>query len=86
MAFELNEGQGSLFANDKKQSENSPDYTGKVKWGGVERRLAGWKKKSRDGKPFLSVQMSDFQPRDGQQQSAPQDDVPPPASEDDYGF
>lgn len=59
MAFELKEGQGSLFKNDKKGNEKAPDYTGNVLVGGEKKRLAAWVKEGKSGK-FLSVQMSEF--------------------------
>jgi len=67
LAYEMKDGQGSLFRNDKKTGDKSPDYTGKIKWNGKEYRLAGWLKEGRTGK-FLSVQMSE--PR---QKEAPKD-------------
>lgn len=77
MAYELNDGQGSLFRNQKKTGDKSPDYTGKIKWDGKEYRLAGWLKEGRTGK-FLSVQMSE--PR---QKEAPKENAPARAELDD---
>jgi len=57
------EGQGTLFKNDRKQSDNHPDYTGSIMIGGVEKRIAGWVKTSRGGVRYLSVSISDFQQR-----------------------
>lgn len=58
------EGRGVLFVNNKKEKDTHPDYTGKVTIGGVEKRLAAWKKEGRErGTKFLSIQISDF--RDG---------------------
>lgn len=59
MAFELREGQGSLFKNDHKTSDRHPDYKGSVKChDGVEYDLAAWIKEKRDGGKFMSVQIS----------------------------
>lgn len=55
MAFELKDGQGSLFKNTKKQKENHPDYQGECKVGGVKYRISGWKKKSAKGTDWLSL-------------------------------
>lgn len=79
MAFELKEGQGSLFKNEKKEKESQPDYTGKVMIGGVEKRLAGWKKQTKNGGTFLSLQVSEFQAK----QEAP---ASTPATEEDMPF
>jgi len=62
---------GVLFQNDRKQNQNQPDYTGTIEVdpelvrdlhaqleSGNERpkaNLAGWKKVSKNGKPFLSL-------------------------------
>jgi uncharacterized protein (DUF736 family) len=46
---------GSLFVNDKKKSENGPDYTGSMNVEGVEYRLSGWKKTAKTGTKFLSL-------------------------------
>lgn len=67
MAFEHKEGYGAIFKDNKKQSENGPDYRGNVMVGGVVYELAGWIKTGGKG-PFLSLKAQ--LPRD-QQQSKP---------------
>jgi uncharacterized protein (DUF736 family) len=59
MAFELREGQGSLFKETLKKSEKAPDWRGTVKINGVDMELAAWDKLSRNGDHFLSVQISE---------------------------
>jgi len=70
---------GILFQNDRKQTETQPDYTGNIEvdpevvkdlWdqlqSGNERpkaSLSGWKKISKNGKPFLSLRSSLLQER-----------------------
>ena len=63
MGYEQREGQGSLFVNDRKQSETHADYQGSIMVGGVEYWLNGWKKETRDGKRWLSLSMKPKQPR-----------------------
>lgn len=46
---------GTLFTNDKKGNEASPDYSGPL----GERRIAGWKKTSEGGAAFLSLSVSE---------------------------
>lgn len=77
MAYELREGQGSLFKNDKKTADNHPDYTGTVLIHGEKMRLAGWKKQGKNGGTFLSISISEFQNK-APQQSVEQveDDMP----------
>jgi hypothetical protein len=46
---------GAIFANDRKRSETDPDRTGSLNVEGREFFINGWLKKSRDGKPYLSL-------------------------------
>jgi|TARA_R100000781_G_scaffold69890_1_gene43949 uncharacterized protein (DUF736 family) len=67
MAFELKDGNGSLFKNSYKEdeSDNKPNYTGSVKVRGTEYALAGWKKVSKSGITYISVKVSDKNERKG---------------------
>jgi hypothetical protein len=49
------ENSGVLFKNDKKQTENSPDYTGALDCGGVEHFISGWIKTAKSGTKFMSL-------------------------------
>ena len=76
---------GAFFTNDRKQSPNQPDYTGNLAVEhdvvhdlmrqieeGVEHPkidLAGWKKVSKNNRPFMSLRGSVL--RDRREQSAP---------------
>lgn len=55
--YVLNEGQGSLFKQDKeeKKSENSPDYRGKINIGGQTYRISGWLKLASSGTRWISL-------------------------------
>jgi|TARA_Y100000385_G_scaffold100944_1_gene104343 uncharacterized protein (DUF736 family) len=62
-----------MFDNDKKGNDAAPDYSGPV---GEEKRIAGWRR-MKDGKPYMSFQISDKQ--QGQQSassSLPEDSIP----------
>ena len=58
--YQQKEGQGSLFKNEKKNNEKSPEYTGSIMVNGKEMRLSAWVKDGKSGK-FLSIQMSEKQ-------------------------
>ena len=60
--FTLKENQGSLFRNESKKEDKHPDYTGTIMIGGSEKRISAWLKEGKKGK-FLSLQISDIQPR-----------------------
>ena len=52
MAYEHRDGQGSLFKNDRKETERHPDYTGKFMVGGKLHYLSAWLKEGSSGKFF----------------------------------
>ena len=55
MAYEMKEGDISVFPNDKEGNENRPDLTGKVLLKGEEMRVALWgKESSTTGNKFYS--------------------------------
>ena len=80
---------GVLFGNDRKQRDTHPDYTGNLEFSrevvedlfaqlreGVEKPvidLAGWRKTTKGGKPFLSLRGAvPYRRRQGERNSAPQ--------------
>ena len=68
-----NTNRGVLFKNDNKKTDKHPDYTGTVNVEGVERYLSAWIKRSKAGKPFMSLSIG--KPKDQQEHSqAPVDD------------
>ena len=54
MAYEQKDNSGSLFKNDRKESENHPDYTGTVMVGGKLMWISAWIKQGAKGK-FMSL-------------------------------
>ena len=52
-----NTNTGTLFVNERKTDEKHPDRTGSINIEGVEYYLDGWLRKSKEGKPFLSVRV-----------------------------
>ena len=68
MAYEHKPGSGSMFKNDRKESDNHPDYKGDgMTPDGTMVWLDAWVKKPEGKKPFLSVSMKPKEAR----QSAP---------------
>lgn len=50
-----NTNSGALFKNDKKESDNHPDYRGSINVAGTEYWLSAWLKKSKAGQTFMSL-------------------------------
>lgn len=74
MAYEIKPNSGSLFKNDRKQSDRHPDYTGTANVNGKEVRISAWVRESANGKKYFSLAFSDmdFQSTAPQQGAAPQ--------------
>lgn len=62
MAYELREGQGSLFRNERRDSDKQPSARGEALIGGVVYEIAAWTKEGRKGK-FQSLSFKPKQPR-----------------------
>jgi hypothetical protein len=61
MAYEMKPGQGSLFKNDKKTTENHPALKGKVMLpNGEVRWLSAWKKQTSAGETWLSLSVGEL--------------------------
>ena len=81
MAYETKDNSGSIFANDKKETESHPDGKGSAMIDGVEYWVSSWNRKTQDGKPWRSMafKRKDVQqnkPKQGQQDSRDDSDVP----------
>ena len=62
MAYEQRDNSGTLWVNDRKQTDRHPDRSGKAMIGGVMYYVDGWIKQGPNG-PFLSLS---FKPMDQQ--------------------
>ena len=59
MSYEHKNGNGSLFKNTNKTSENQPDYSGSIKLqDGTNQQIAAWVNDGAKGK-FFSIKLSD---------------------------
>ena len=50
-----NTNRGVLFKNDRKETDNHPDYTGRIDIDGTEYFLSAWLKKGKSGQTFMSL-------------------------------
>ncbi len=82
MAFETKPDTGSLFRNDRKETDSHPLYKGSALIGGVEYWMDAWLNESPSGVKYMSLK---FKPKEArqpeqQQQARPavdlDDDVP----------
>lgn len=69
MAYEQRDNSGSVFENDRKESDRHPDYTGKAMVGGVMYWASMWVKEKQDGSEYFSFSLKpmDDQPQQGQE-------------------
>ena len=59
MAYEIEEGQVSVFVNDKGDNPKRPDYSGKGVVFGKEFQISLWKSTSKNGLDYLSGKISE---------------------------
>ena len=69
-----NTNRGVLFREQDKKSDKHPDMTGEINVDGVEFRLAGWTKESKNGRRFLSLAVTPKQEQPAAPQAAPTED------------
>lgn len=53
-----NTNSGVLFVNERKSTDRHPDFTGQVNVEGVEYWMSAWKRKSKNGRGFLSIALT----------------------------
>ena len=75
MAYEQKEGQGSLFKNDKRESDRHPNLTGSITIAGAKFWLSAWTKQRENGDKWISLaaKPADASPK---AKDAPKDDIP----------
>ena len=62
MAYETKNNTGSLFRNNRKETENHPDYTGSGRIDGHDVWVSAWLKDKKDGGKYFSLS---FKRKDG---------------------
>jgi hypothetical protein len=78
MAYELKPGQGSLWRNEKKFSEKSPDERGDVNIEGKMYKVEVWWKQTSTGKEYKSLRVMPKADYDAKVQSEKQPTGPRP--------
>jgi len=76
MAYEQKDMTGSLFKNDRKETDKHPDYNGTCMIGGVVYYQSVWLNKDKNGKTYMSFK---YKPKE-EPRAAPR--VARPASAD----
>lgn len=65
MAYEQKDNTGSLFKNDRKETDNHPDYKGSALVGGVDHWLDAWINTDRNGNKYMSLKLKPKEARQG---------------------
>lgn len=55
--YEVKDGEGSLFRNDRKRAETDPDYNGSARLNGTDFVINGWKKTAKSGVAYLKLSL-----------------------------
>jgi uncharacterized protein (DUF736 family) len=55
--YETKDGEGALFKNDRKESEQHPDYNGNLRLNGQDYWVSAWIKSSKAGKKYMSLSL-----------------------------
>jgi len=64
MAYEQKDNTGSLFKNDKKETDSHPDYTGSALIDGASYWMSGWLNETKDGRKYMKF---GFKPKEDRQ-------------------
>ena len=56
--YEQKDNSGSMFVNDKKETESHPDRKGSAMIGGVEYWVSGWINTSKSGTKYMSLKFT----------------------------
>ncbi len=64
MAYEQRDLTGSLFKNDRKESEAHPDYKGSALLNGVDHFVDAWINTANNGTKYMSLK---FKPKEARQ-------------------
>src|SRR5690348_13170275 len=65
MAYEMKPNSGSLFKNDRKESDSHPDYKGQALIEGVNYWLDAWINTTNSGDKYMSLKLKPKEARGG---------------------
>jgi uncharacterized protein (DUF736 family) len=72
--LDLDPGNGVLFKNDKGDNPKRPDYRGQIRTPeGEQCEVAVWVRRSKAGKPYMSLALQAITEEDGDQAQVPAD-------------
>ena len=54
-----NNNRGSLFKNDRKETDKHPNYKGSLNVAGTDYWISAWIKKSKEGSTFMSLSVEE---------------------------
>lgn len=86
MAYELRDGQGSVFKNKHKTADNHPNARGELMLDGVLYEVSVWTKKTKLGEPWQSLQVKRKEPRAPAEPAWGSDRKAEPGFDDDLAF
>lgn len=69
MSYEPKDNTGSLFKNDRKESDTHPDYKGSALLNGVDHWLDAWINTDRNGNKYMSLKFKPKQASSGRGES-----------------
>ncbi len=84
MAYEQRELSGSCFVNDRKQSDNHPDWSGSALIDGKHYWVSMWDKTTSNGRQMRSLSFKPKEPQGGKAQSTPPRESSAPAQRPPY--
>ena len=63
MAYEQRDLSGAIFKNEKRTTDNHPQFTGKALIDGVEYWVSGWTKKDKNSDTWVSLSFKKKEPK-----------------------
>ena len=73
MAYEQQDGTGSLFKNENKTNEKQPDYRGDATVNGEKVEIAAWIKTAKSGKKYMSLKFQEPRQKDAPKRAPVED-------------